>query len=172
MPSELGRYELRRTWQEVLGRIVEEDGAYDDGSSANEVTLGIWVSPTLHSIHDSWMSRGENPLMRADRSFVTAHGRTVIFDTAFYSDGITDSLAGNVLCSPEECVASLTPWLDLTFSARGPNLQPGSRFVSMFFLIQQPHADASSQAVILQLEARARSFLVGADPAMLSDRFQ
>jgi exosortase J len=173
MPSRLGNYELHLNWQEALdGQLVEEDGAYANGNSGDKVILGIWVTPALHSIHDSWMSHGEDPRMRTDRSFLTAHQQPVIFDTAFYSDGITDSFVGNVLCSPEGCIASPTRRLDLTFSARWPNLQRGSRPVSMFFLIQQSHATTISFPVEQQLEAEARNFLVGVDFAMLSARFQ
>jgi exosortase J len=106
MPKQVGAYTLNRTWQEVFGgHIAEELGTYNTGS-ADPSTIGVWLPERDHNAHGSWIARGEDPLLRGDRPFATADGRLTQFDTAFYSDGVTDSIAGNAFCAPASCVPS------------------------------------------------------------------
>ncbi len=174
MPKQIGSYRLDRAWQEKAGSVaVFETAAYRTVAS-NEIELGIWLRPTEHIIHSSWSTHGESPKMRTARSFVTAQGQPISFDTAFYSDGVTDSLAGNIYCTPTVCLSSpenedgmhlgLTKAID--FSTRGV------RAVSIFFMVQEPHRDASDAAIQSELMAECESFLLNVDFNDLSKRFQ
>jgi exosortase J len=174
MPKQLGGYALHRAWQETAnGRVLVESGAYD-GNAPDEAAVGVWLPSREHNMHVSWMARGLDPQLRADRTFVTAHGRPVEFDTAFYSDGITDSIAGNVFCSPLECRASpiIPPThLAMWFTPHPPDFDsPGKRAVPLFFWIERLHT--TDPAIHEELSAEAREFLAGVDFGDLSRRFQ
>jgi len=173
MPEELGGYRLSRAWQEQAnGRIAVESAAYSVAGQ-NEATLGIWLPPSAHSMHESWRARGEDPLFRAERSFVTARG-PVSFDSAFYSDGVTDSFAGNALCTPAGCLTThRQETLRLEFTVRPIDYTTrGVRAVSIFFSVEMPHTAAPPAAVEQQLTAEAARFLAGVDFADLSRKFQ
>jgi hypothetical protein len=112
--------------------------------------------------------------MRDEVIFATANGVSVRFDTAFYSDGITDSFAGTVYCTPTSCSPShpvnrvrmefaLDP---IDFSTRG------RRAVSIFFRIEKPHSDKPRAAVYNQLSLEAQRFVAGLDFTALSRKFQ
>ncbi len=174
LPARLGSYTRSRTWQESVDRrIVLESGAYS-GADPDEAILGIWLPTREHNMHISWMARGQDPLQRADRAFLTAEGKSIAFDTAFYSDSITDSIAGNAFCTPESCVPSPSRMYEglvltvdpLDFDTRG------KRAVSIFFRIDRPHSSADQAAVFEQLTAEAKEFLSGADFTDISRRFQ
>jgi exosortase J len=174
MPKQLGSYTLNRAWQETVnGRIEVESGAYT-GRSPDEATLGAWLPSRSHNMHVSWMARGLDPVLRRDRTFVTAQGRPVEFDTAFYSDGIVDSIAGNVFCSPFECRASpiISPThLAMWFTPDPPDFDsPGKRAVPLFFWIERPHT--ADPAIHEELTAEARQFLAGVDFGDFSRQFQ
>jgi exosortase J len=174
MPKQLGGYALNRSWQETLnGRIMVESGAYD-GNSRDEATLGIWLPSLPHNMHSSWMARGEDPLLRANRSFVTAQGREVQFDAAFYSDGISDSIAGNVFCTPVRCSPSEPgSRLDMQFTVDPLDFESrGKRAVPIFFRIERPHTLADSSAIYQELTVEAEQFLAGVDFGEISRRFQ
>jgi hypothetical protein len=112
--------------------------------------------------------------MHTTRSFVTARGMPVSFDTTFYSDGVTDSLTGDIYCTPSLCLSSpdngdgvhlgLTKAID--FSTRGV------RAVPIFFIVQTPHSDAPEIAMQRELIAESQSFLLNIDLNDLSKRFQ
>lgn len=173
LPKRIGVYTLSRAWQESgNGRVAMESGAYDRGSG-DEAVLGVWLPAYPHNIHSSWMARGEDPLLRGDRVFMTAKG-PAHFDTAFYSDGVSDSIGGNVFCSPAECFSSAAVAEEgLIFAIQPPDFQSvGKRTVSMFFRIDQPHARASQSATHQELTAEARDFLTGVDFNEISRRFQ
>jgi len=175
IPKQIGDYRLNRAWQEQSAGITAlESGAYTIAAS-NEIVVGIWLKPSQHSMHTSWMIRGESPEMRATRSFVTARGRSVLFDTAFYSDGITDTLAGNTYCSPSLCrLSSLDNegGLHLGFTEANDFATRGVRLVPMFFRTERPHTDESKAVIYNEMLAESQSFLSGVDFIDLSRKFQ
>lgn len=174
MPKRLGDYKLTRAWQEEIASVASIETAAYRTSASNEIELGIWLQPTEHIIHSSWSTHGESPKMRTGRSFVTALGQSVSFDTAFYNDGVTDSLAGNIYCTPTHCLSSpenedgahLGLIKTIDFSTRG------IRAVPIFFLVQEPHRDAPDAAIQRELLAECESFLLNVDLNDLSRRFQ
>jgi exosortase J len=173
LPKQIGSHTLSRAWQESAnGRVVVESGAYDRGSG-DEIVLGVWLLSTQHNMHVSWMARGEDPLLRGDRTFMTARGPAP-FDTAFYSDGITDSIAGNAFCTPANCISPPEGSHEgVAFTLQPPDFQSvGKRTVSMFFRIDRPHTSAPQAATYQQLTTEAREFLAGVDFNDLSRRFQ
>jgi exosortase J len=179
LPKQLGGYRLVRAWQEQLnGEPAVENAAYSTAASS-EITVGVWLPPLEHIVHWSRMIHGDSPEMRADRSFITSGGRLVLFDTAYYSDGVTDSLEGNAHCNPSAC--ELSPE-----SAGGVHLGPaslgfkdmmdfntrGKRFVSIFFRVERPHADAPKTEIYQELSTESQSFLSNVDFTEFSKRFQ
>ena len=174
MPKQLGDYKLSRAWQEMRGSVpVIESGAYRTDTS-NEITLGVWLAPSGHSVHNSWLTRGESPQTHTTTSFVTAGQRTLSFDTAFYDDGVTDSLTGDIYCTPSICLsppesADGMCWgvqKTIDFSTRG------ERAVPIFFVIQMPHTDAPVSAIQNKLVDESQSFLRDIDFPGLSEKFQ
>lgn len=174
MPRQIGAYKLARTWQEDEDGNVKVESAAYSGPTADEVVLGVWLPPTQHNMHDSWAVRGEAPRMRRDIGFPTANGSQVLFDSAFYSDGIIDSFAGNVFCSPRSCTLAPRvgqPHIEFVvnpvdFATRG------TRAVSMFFRVDAPHSDTQPDQVRQQLTEEAREFVAGIDFAAMSRKFQ
>jgi exosortase J len=173
MPQQIGDYTLSRAWQEVYGgEISLESGAYG-ATSRDEAALGIWLLPSEHSMHGSWMARGEDPLQRGDRVFVTAGGQPVTFDTAFYSDGITDSIAGNVYCTPSTCNLSQARPHVIWFAVDPPDFESrGHRAVPIFFRIDRPHTSAPQATTDQALMEEAKQFAAGVDFTEISRRFQ
>jgi len=119
------------------------------------------------------MSRGEEPAQRANRSFITAQGRSVSFDSAYYSDGISDSLVGNISCSPTSCFAAdnkqgihvgLVDSMDYTTR--------GNRYVPIFFRVERPHTEEPIDTIRKQLSEESQRFLAGVDFSQLSRSFQ
>jgi len=174
LPKQLGEYRLIRAWQEQLGGLISiEDAAYRTDVS-NEINLGIWLQPSEHSVRASWLVRGKSPEMRAARSFVTANGKLVSFDTAFYSDGVTDSLTGDVLCSPSSCRTSQVYEDGVHVGLIKPidSSMLGTRSVSIFFVIQAPHIDAPDAAIQKDMLNECQTFLDKVDLNEISKRFQ
>jgi exosortase J len=173
MPKQLGDYKLNRAWQQKVGSANAVESAVYTASGSDEIVLGVWLLPIRHTVHDSMTIRGEDPEMRASRSFVTARGQAVSFDTAFYSDGISDTLAGNALCSPSSCSLShYENGLHMTFIESMDSAMRGMRAVPIYFRIETPHADAPEDSSYKALSAEAQRFLGGVDLAKLSRTFQ
>lgn len=174
MPTKVGDYSLARAWQEdANGRITVESAAYTRPGSG-EMILGVWLPPSQHSVHESWRVRGEDPLMRQPRSYSTAGGRAVPFDSAFYSDGITDSFAGNAFCTPSNCLLpnrNLAIHIDFTVDPVDFRTR-GMRAVPIFFRAEKAHDGEPQAAVQQELSSEAQRFLVGVDFEELSRRFQ
>jgi exosortase J len=174
LPKQVGAYALNRAWQEIFGsHVAMELGAYD-GGSAHEVTLGVWLLSREHNAHGSWIARGEDPLMRGDTMFLTAGGRPTQFDTAFYTDGVTDSIGGNAFCTPGGCIPSQPrPKIDMRFLLNPPNFEsPGHRAIPIFFRIDRPHKAGDQAAIYEELTVEAQRFVAGIDFGELSRRFQ
>ena len=176
VPQQLGDYKLTRAWQEQLpgsDAPALENAAYATTAS-NEITLGVWLQSSSHSVHDSWMTHGESPQMRASRNFVTAQGQSVSFDTAFYSDGITDTLAGNTYCTPSHCLSALENQggLHLGFTKAIDFTTRGVRLVPIYFRVEKPHTDAPEAVTYKELSVESQSFLSGVDLTEFSQKFQ
>jgi exosortase J len=174
MPKQLGDYRLIRAWQEQSENVTSiEDAAYRTDVSG-EIDLGVWLRPSEHTVHASWTTRKESPKIHATRSFVTALGKPVSFDTAFYSDGVTDSLTGDIYCTPSDCLSSpenedgmhLGLIKAIDFTTRGV------RAVPIFFVIQAPHTDGPEAAVESELLAECQTFLHNVNLSEISKRFQ
>jgi hypothetical protein len=124
-------------------------------------------------MHGSWIARGEDPLRRGDRIFLTAGGQPVTFDTAFYSDGITDSIAGNAYCTPTSCTPSQPRPYAILFAVDPPDFESrGHRAVPIFFRIDRPHTSADQSKVFDELTEEAKQFAAGVDFVEISRRFQ
>jgi exosortase J len=174
IPKQLGDYKLNRTWQEQLsGVTVLENAAYRTAKS-NEITVGIWLPQYRHSVYDSMMIHGESAEMLARQSFVTARGRPVPFDTAYYSDGVTDSFVGNTYCNPSFCLSSLDNDGGLHFAVKrkGDFSTRGARFIPIFFRVEKPHTDAPKANTYKELSAESQSFISNVDFTELSEKFQ
>jgi exosortase J len=174
LPKQIGDYRLTRAWQEQTeGVTAMEEAAYKTATS-NEITLGIWLRQSGHNIHDSWMIHGRSPEMRADRSFVTAQGRIVYFDTAFYSDGVTDSFGGNASCTPSYCLSSLDNkgGLHIGLTKAADFTTRGVRLVPISFRVEMLHTDAPKAVIYKELSAECQSFLSGVDFTELSQNYQ
>ncbi len=173
MPTQLGSYTLNRAWQEQInGRIRIQSGAYDR-PQRDEAVIGVWLPAWAHNMNVSWMARGEDPIQRHDQTFQTAGGPAV-FDMAFYSDGITDSIAGNVFCSPSQCV-NLPEQVHegVTLNIAPADFRtPGKRAVSIFFRIDRAHSSADPAAIFQELMSEAKEFVAGVDFGEISRRFQ
>jgi len=169
MPKQLGDYTLNRVWQEQMGNSTAVESAAYATPVSGDVILGVWLLDSLHNIHDSWSIQGKEPEMRVTQHFVTAQGRLVDFDTAFYSDGITDSFVGNAVCNRSSCF-----YLHNASGVR-VGLQVvalDGRMVPILFRVEKLHSNAPRDIVYKQLVAEAQSFLVGVDLTQLSQKFQ
>jgi exosortase J len=174
LPLRLGGYTRVRAWGEQLGSKTSLENAAYSAPPSNEVTVGIWLLPTEHSIHYSWMARGESAEMRDSRNYITANGRSISFDTAYYSDGITDRLAGNTYCDPLLCLPSPKSESGMHFHFRKviDFSTRGSRFVPMFFWIERPHSNSPKAEIYKKLSDECQNFLLNVDFNELSRRFQ
>ena len=174
MPRQIGEYKLSRVWQEEENRQVKVESAAYRRNGGDEIALGVWIAPNSHSLHDSWKARGVLPLFQRNESYLTARDQRIWFDTAFYSDGMTDSLAGNVFCTPSACFPSQQlPSTYMFFSLEPIDFSTrGSRAVSIFFRLDAPHRAGPREDAYEGLAGEARRFLVHLDFTDISLRFQ
>ena len=178
MPKQIGDYKLERiVAQQQYARTAVETGVYGQPASS-EIFLGVWVFARPHNVNDSWENRGQDPRIRRNRVFITAQKRQVSFDTALYSDGITDSLVGNAFCTPSSCLPPEIPGQDnfklhFNFKAASPaGSGPSGRPISILFRVERPHADEPNDSTFEDLATEAQRFLQGADLPQLSRTFQ
>jgi len=180
LPNQVGSYQLTRTWYEQQnGTPVVRAAAYSAPGS-DEVIVGVWIAP-LGSIHDAgncWLARGLSPDFLAIRPYRVAGGETVNLSTGFYSDGVTDSIVINALCTPGKCSQFQGPssrrrfgivFLDQQMSAFAGN---DDHPVSIMVRIDQLHSSASKSATQGMLSDEAQQFLAGFNPNGLSRTFQ
>jgi exosortase J len=173
MPKQLGDYRLNRAWQQRVGSAYAVESADYAAPGSNDIILGVWLLPIQHSVHDSRSIQGEDPEMRSSKSFVTAGEQIVSFDTAYYSDGITDTLAGNVVCTPSSCSVSHNEnGMHLAFLDSMNFKVHGTRAVPIYFRIEAPHADRSKDDIYAALSTDAQRFLRGVNLGNLSRAFQ
>jgi exosortase J len=174
LPKQIGDFQLVRAWQEQsTAGIVMESALYKNPAS-QQATLGIWLPHNRHNAHYSWFVHGESPEMRAERRYATAQGRTVSFDTALYSDGISDRFAGTVECTPLACRIDLADLQSMTlFLSSNPDFtKDGARAVSIFFSVERVHDGTPKNRTLRDLSTEAQTFLSSVDLPELSRRFQ
>jgi exosortase J len=104
-PKRLGPYVLERTWDETLvtGAVVYSWAEYLPHGGGTAVAIGFspvlgWHDPLVcHTI------RGEKPLWIGNVRVTTGDSIPVSFTSAFYNDGVTQSLEASTQCSGESC---------------------------------------------------------------------
>ncbi|MGA3334371.1 MAG: exosortase J [Terracidiphilus sp.] len=180
MPKQIGGFALTRTWYEqVAGKTLVQSGAYSAPGS-DETILAVWVAPSayFHDPNSCWLARGLQPELLTALPFVTAQGKSVELSTGFYSDGVTDSIVVNVVCTPGSCSQSqqLTSRSRFSFIVLKPRMSDlaasGAHPVPIMVRIDRLHSDAPKAAVQSALTAEAQRFLSGFDPMALSQAFQ
>ncbi len=174
LPKQVGAYRLNRTWQEQSnGRTTLEAGAYER-SGSDEVILGIWLPPGRHTLRESWKTHGEDPQFEGKKQFLTSRDVPVVFDTSFYSDGVVNSIAGDVICAPKSCLpASEQSGVRLFFTTDPTDFTTrGARAISIFFRLEMPCENVPQAVVESELVTEAQKFLHDADLSELSRRFQ
>ena len=180
MPRQIGLFNLNRTWYEQTagGTHVIEAGAYS-APGTDEITLGVWVAPfSAHDATECWLARGLKPDFLVTRQFITAQGKAVPLQTGYYSDGITDSIVANAICTPSSCSVfqPLTSEGKTRFLILKPRLNeiPGSKghSVSIMVRIDKIHSNAPRAVTDELLTSEAQKFLSGLDLNSLSRTFQ
>jgi exosortase J len=175
IPTEVGAFKLVRVWQEhQAGTPVLETAAFERPGSG-EIEIGIWLAPSDHSIQQSLMTHGEVPKSKALAQFDTAAGRAVQFNTAFYDDGITDTLVGDTYCSPSSCQSGRyrpKAGIHLAIVNTVDHTTRGKRVVPIFFKMQVPHSDSGSGNAYKDLSSECEDFLSHLDLTRLSQDFQ
>jgi len=180
MPKQIGSFTLKRTWYETEGStIVVQSGAYS-APGTDEIILGIWVAPIfyLHDATQCWLARGLEPDSLIFRSFVIAGGETLPLRTGFYSDGITDSIVVNGVCTPASCsqFQKAAPGTHLRLLFLKPDSTgisgTGAHPVSIMLRIERLRSDTPKAVTYSQLSGEAQKFLAGLDMKSLSRSFQ
>jgi exosortase J len=180
MPSRIGDFTLTRTWTEQSGgRPFVQAGAYA-APGFDEITLGVWVAPLtgFHDANTCWLARGLQPELLIAQHFLIAGGKSIQLSTSYYSDGITDSIVVNAVCTPDTCAQfsnadsakrfafiSLVPQRELIG-------EPKQHFVSIMVRIDRAHANEPKTAVHKVLAEEVQGFLASLDPTSLSGAFQ
>ncbi len=180
MPKQIGAFKLTRTWfEQQSGKILVEAGSYSAPQS-DEITFAVWVAPVdrFHNANLCWLTRGVQPDVLTNRSFVAAKGNSVEFSTGFYHDGLTDSMVASATCTPRSCLQSQ----EVALSSHDgivlykPELDElglsGNHPVSVMIRIDKPYWNASKSVQIDLLSAEAQRFISGLDPLSLSQAFQ
>jgi len=103
----------------------------------------------------------------------TAERKSVAFSEGFYSDGITDSIVVNALCSPVFC--SQSPDAVRRNGFKFLSLRPANAYghpVSIMVRIDRPYSNAPKAVTFDLLTAEAQRFLTNLDMTGLSGEFQ
>jgi exosortase J len=180
MPSQIGAFTRTRAWEEQIGGTTVEENAAYAAPGSDEVILGVWLSP-LSGLHDAtrcWLARGLQPDTLTTRPFDIAGGESVPLNTGLYSDGITESIVVNAVCTPLSCSqfqhAASTHWAG--FLSLDPQTREaaasGTHSVSIMVRIDRLHASAPKSENYNLLSAEAQKFIAGLDPTSLSKAFQ
>ena len=104
-PSRLGDFTLARTWNETFptGAVVYFWAQYVPLAGGTPIAVG--VSPMM-SWHDPLIChtvRGDHPRWQGPLTFATAGVVPINFSSAFYSDGVTQSVEATTTCSGGSC---------------------------------------------------------------------
>lgn len=177
MPKQIGKYTLTRTWYEQTdGVIQEEDGAYSAPGS-DEILLGVWVANFYHDPRLCWLTKGLNPDYEATSAYKTAEPDPIALGTAYYSDGVTESIVVSGACSPGSCKTekSTTANRRFGFVFLKPTLTQltvPARVIPFIVRIDRLHSDGPKGENYDQLSAEATQFLNHLNPITLSKDFQ
>ena len=177
MPKQIGSFSLTRTWYEKQGStIAVQAGAYS-APGDDEITLGVWVAPLsyLHDAQACWLARGLEPDSLTFRSFAVSGGETLPLHTGFYSDGVTDSIVVNAICTPVSCAQfqQAAPGTHLGLLFLKPEIAgTGSHPVPIMVRIDKLRSDTPKAVAYSQLSSEAQHFLSGVDMKGLSRSFQ
>jgi exosortase J len=104
-PLHFGNYTRVRTWNETMtiGSIVYVWAQYAPTDGGTPIAIGVspvlgWHDPLIcHTI------RGDHPLWQGPLKVTTGDVVPVSFDSAFYSDGVTQSLEAFTQCTNDSC---------------------------------------------------------------------
>jgi exosortase J len=174
IPRQVGAYKLVRVWgEQIAGAPVLEAAAYQNTLS-DEIEIGVWLPPTDHSIQQSLMTHGETPKAKVTMSFATGGGQPVLFNTALYDDGITNTLIGDTYCTPISCQAPKEnqEGFHLALQRIFDHRTRDRRAVPIFFKMQVMRTGAPTAAVFNELAAASQDFLAHLDFTQLSRQFQ
>ena len=167
-PSRISSYTLMRSWNETLvtGPIVYVWAQYaPTGGGGNPIAVGL--SPLL-GWHDPLLchaTRGEHPLWQGPLTIQTADVTPTGFSSAFYTDGVVQSLEVSTQCSGASCgeVATERTYFGFVYSRPNPKslLSPDVR-PSIPILIRAETTDMSlsGDQARTQLTQDVRAFLV------------
>jgi exosortase J len=180
MPKQIGDFTRTRTWYEQEGGSIFEQNAAYSRPGSDEIILGVWVmnNSYFHDTNLCWLARGLQPDVLTTRQFLAAGGKSLSLNTGFYSDGITDSIVVNAVCTPESCAQYQSTasgqkmgFLFMGFQS-GQAAAAGQHPVSIMIRIDKLHSDLAKEQNYDQLAAETQAFLAGFDPASLSRAFQ
>jgi len=175
MPKTIGDYALIRTWYEQIDGITTvQAGAYSL-SGGGEVILAVWVVPSehIHNGNECLILRGLQPTSLSSRPFATAQGKTVIFRTGFYNDGITDSIVANAVCALSSCMQFTPAILGSRFKFEYMAFEHQKAHpVSFMVRIDKLASQAPESETHALLATELQRFLAGLDASKLSQSFQ
>jgi exosortase J len=125
-PSQMGSYTLVRSWNETMttGQVVYLWAEYSPANGGTPVAIGVspvfgWHDPLLcHTL------RGDSPLWQGQQTFVDAGAVAISFNSALYSDGVTEYLEASTQCSGTSCGEFATGRTHFGFVYSRP--EPGS----------------------------------------------
>ncbi len=165
-PAHLGSYTLVRTWNETLltGPIAYYWAQYAPAGGGTPIALG--VSPVL-GWHDPLIchaTRGEHPLWQGHLAIATSDVAPINFSSAFYSDGVTQSLEASTQCLNGACSEFATERTHFGFVYSRPDakslLSPdGQRAIPVLLRAETLDTTLPADAARQQLTQDLRTFL-------------
>jgi exosortase J len=165
-PERLGDYTLVRTWNETLptGPIVYVWAQYGLAGGGTPIAIGVSPVPDWHDPIMCHFIRGEKPRWRGQLAVSTAEGAPVHFSSAFYDDGVTQSMEASTMCSGGGCGEFATERMHfgLVYSRPDPKalLQDGPRRpIRILVRAESLGSDRSDEAAREQLTQDLRGFL-------------
>lgn len=180
MPQQVGDFRLARTWYEQQDGVTVVQNAAYAAPGSDEITLGVWVAP-LFNFHDAnacWLTRGLEPDSLTSKQFAAEGGQSVPLNVGYYSDGVTDSILVNAICTPGSCseyqrAASVRR---IGFLVLEPQLREfrgsGAHPVSIMIRIEKVHGTEPKQENYDLLLTEAERFVAGLDLKSLSGEYQ
>ncbi len=180
MPKRVENFTLTRTWYEQQGEVpMVQAGAYAS-PAFDEVILGVWIAPLAqyHDPNSCWLARGLAPEVFTTRPFAVAGGKSIDMNVGFYSDGVTDSIVVDTVCTPQSCSqyegAGAGKRIGFVFLQQQMSAvtESGRHPVSMMVRIDRMRTENPKTATHDALLAEAEKFLSALDPTGLSGAFQ
>jgi exosortase J len=164
-PPRLGNYTLARTWNETLlsGAVIYKWAQYTPAAGGTPIAVGI--SPVL--LHDPLICHtvhGDSPLWQGPLTFTDANAIPIGFNSALYSDGVTQYLEASTQCSGASCgeFATQRTHLGFVFSRPDPQSLLGddpSRPVAVLVRAESMDPSVSPDAARRKLSTDLQAFL-------------